>query len=162
METILTEILAIIKDTTDGINADRKLLAYFSDKFSEIMRIILDINEAEEPKEKRKVPVLYIEGDGLRYKAVEKKKEEIHRIQIAEGIERNGKRTRLIGTHYFSSTNNTEEAWTLVQNYLYLRYDLSEILVISNSDGGSGYEFQKFDGSSPVVSAMNTYETPTM
>lgn len=115
----------------------------------------MDINEAEEPTEKRKVPVLCIEGAGLMYKAVEKKKGEIHRIQIAEGVERNGKRTRLIGTHYFSSTNSTEEAWTLVQHYLYLRYDLSETLIISNSDSGSGCEFQQFDA---VVSGCFRHE----
>ncbi|WP_051929705.1 ISLre2 family transposase [Carnobacterium mobile] len=106
---------------------------------------LLDVTKLTEPKEKKNVPFLYIEGDGLMYKEIKKKRGEIHRIQIAEGVEKNGKRTRLTGTHYFSSTDSTEVAWSLVQNYLYLNYDLTNTLVISNSDGGSGYEFDKFN-----------------
>ncbi|MFL2132480.1 UPF0236 family transposase-like protein, partial [Desemzia sp. FAM 23990] len=51
---------------------------------------LLDINQVEEPKHKKKVPFLFIEGDGLMYKATKKKRGEIHRIQIAEGVEKNG------------------------------------------------------------------------
>lgn len=79
------------------------------------------------------------------YKATKKKRGEIHRNQIAEGVEKNGKRTRLIGAHYFSSTESAADAWTLVQNYLFLHYDLSNTVVISNSDGGLGYEFSQFN-----------------
>ena len=37
-------------------------------------------------KEKKKVPVLFIEGDGLILKGREKKRPELHRVQIPEQV----------------------------------------------------------------------------
>ncbi|MFL2144607.1 UPF0236 family transposase-like protein, partial [Desemzia sp. FAM 24101] len=36
METILTEMIELIKNSTDGITAERRLVAYFSEWISEI------------------------------------------------------------------------------------------------------------------------------
>jgi len=72
------------------------------------------------------------------------KSNELHRFQIAEGIEQHGKRRRLIGT-YFVSSYEYSSAKLMMQMYLDIHYDLSKTLVISNSDGGPGYEKAAFD-----------------
>ena len=86
-----------------------------------------------------------IEGDGFILK--NKKKggvSEVHRIQVYEGIRKNGNRTELVGLHCFSSTNK-KELVAMVTSFLHGHYDLSKTTVLSNGDGGSGYQFQDFD-----------------
>lgn len=94
--------------------------------------------------EKKKVPYLYLEGDGVLLKGQKKKKLEIHRFQLCEGSRKVGRRTELIHP-YFISHLNRQAAQKELMRYLQAHYDLSETIVISNSDGGSGYEKEVFD-----------------
>lgn len=91
--------------------------------------------------ENRQVPVLVMEGDGLMIKGTKKKRKEIHRVQVSEGTMRNGKRTELIRPRYFSSLESSADAWQQLETYLAATYDLSDTIVLSNTDGGSGYAF---------------------
>ncbi len=100
--------------------------------------------EPAENAELKQPEILYIEGDGVAIKGQGQGKREIHRFQIAEGVETCGKRHRLKGTHYFASFSRTEAAGQM-KNYLENNYDLSKTIVISNSDGGSGYSQAVFD-----------------
>lgn len=93
--------------------------------------------------EKKKVPYLYIEGDGVMIKGQKKKKLEIHRFQICEGSKKVGKRTELIQPYFVSSMRRKKAQKELIL-YLQATYDLTDTIVVSNSDGGSGYEEEVF------------------
>lgn len=98
-------------------------------------------------KDKKKTPVLFIEGDGLMLtKGKEKKRPEIHRVQFHEGVEYKGKQKRpvLINSKMFESTVSSKEAFKRASLWLESLYDIRETIVISNSDGGSGYDKDKF------------------
>lgn len=98
-------------------------------------------------KDKKKVPVLFIEGDGLMLtKGREKKRPEIHRVQFHEGIEYKGKQKRpvLKNSQLFESTVSSEEAFKRTSLWLEKTYDMRETIVLSNSDGGSGYGKDRF------------------
>ncbi|WP_161879815.1 ISLre2 family transposase [Alkalibacterium sp. MB6] len=93
-------------------------------------------------KDKKKVPVLFIEGDGLMLtRGRETKRPELHRVQFHEGVEYVGKQKRpvLKESRMFESTVSSQEAFKRASLWLESIYDIRETIVISNSDGGSGY-----------------------
>lgn len=101
----------------------------------------------EEATQKKKVPVLYIEGDGLLLsKGREEKRPELHRVQLHEGVEYKGKGKRPALKHslLFESSVSSQEAFERASRWLKKIYDIRETIVVSNSDGGSGYEKEKF------------------
>lgn len=94
---------------------------------------------------RKEVPVLFIEGDGLCLKSRDGEPLTLHRLLIHEGLDRRKKRTRLIHPFCFVSTQSSAEAFRQLSHYLNHHYQLKQTLVISNSDGGSGYEADKFE-----------------
>lgn len=96
-------------------------------------------------KDKKKVPVLFIEGDGLLLKGAKEKRPELHRVQIHEGVIMDRKRPELKNPLLFESTESSRKAFERAGKWLEKEYDLRNTIVISNSDGGSGYEREKFD-----------------
>ncbi len=101
----------------------------------------------EEPVEKEVVKdgFLAIEGDGIVLKGKDGgKKEELHRIQIYTGVEQIGNRKRLVGLHCFEGLDRAKLACQ-VKQYLHNHFDLGELTVLSNGDGGSGYQFNDFE-----------------
>ena len=94
----------------------------------------------EEKVEKPTQPeIIAIEGDGIVLK--NKKKgdvSEVHRLQVYEGVRKNGNRTELVGLRCFASTSR-KELFAMAASYLHGHYDLSKTMVLSNGDGGSGY-----------------------
>lgn len=96
-------------------------------------------------KDKKKVPVLFIEGDGLLLKGSKEKRPELHRVQIHEGVIMNQKRPELKNPLLFESTESSRKAFERAGKWIEKEYDLRDTIVISNSDGGSGYERGKFD-----------------
>ena len=105
------------------------------------------LQESTDPMEEtelRRPEVLYIEGDGLMLHGQNKKQLELHRFQIAEGVQENGKRRTLIGTHYVANLDH-EKAKESLLHYLGSHYDLTHTLVLSNSDGGAGYTCGVFE-----------------
>lgn len=95
-------------------------------------------------RDKKKVPVLFIEGDGLLLKGSKEKRPELHRVQIHEGVIMNRKRPELKNPLLFESTESSRKAFERAGKWLEKEYDLRDTIVISNSDGGSGYERDKF------------------
>ena len=71
------------------------------------------------------------------------KQKELHRFQIAEGVRQNGRR-ELVGTHYVADFSH-EKAKDSILHYLGSHYDLTHTLVLSNSDGGAGYNCAVFE-----------------
>ena len=88
--------------------------------------------------------VLRIEGDAVAVKGVDGKTIELHRFQVAEGVEKHGKRSSLLGVHCVAS-QDYKDAEGMIREYLIHTYDLSSTLVLSNSDGGPGYGKEVFD-----------------
>ena len=88
--------------------------------------------------------VLYIEGDGLMLHGQKKKQKELHRFQIAEGVQENGSRRELVGTRYVADFSHGKAKDSLL-HYLGCHYDLSNTVVLSNSDGGAGYNCAVFE-----------------
>ena len=93
---------------------------------------------------KKAAQVLCIEGDGIIISGQGKKKREIHRFQVAERVEENGNRRALKGRYCFASYNRKQAARQM-KKYMAGCYDLGKCLVLSNSDGGSGYGKEIFD-----------------
>jgi len=93
---------------------------------------------------KKKVPYLYLEGDGVEIKGQKKQEFVIHRFQVCEGSQKVGNRSEMITPHFVSHLNR-QKAQKEMMAYLQAYYDLSHTVVISNSDGGSGYEKTVFD-----------------
>ena len=88
-----------------------------------------------EQDEELKRPMV-IKGQGI-------KQQEIHRFQIATGVKVHGKRRELEGVHVVADTSRKVAAERM-REYLERYFDLSQCLVLSNSDGGSGYEADVF------------------
>ena len=93
---------------------------------------------------KKKVPYLYLEGDGVKINGQKKQSLEVHRFQVCEGSQKVGNRSEMIAPHFVSHLNR-QKAYKEMMAYLQAYYDLSHTVVISNSDGGSGYEKAVFD-----------------
>ena len=100
--------------------------------------------EPKEDKTNREVKRLYIEGDGLMIRGDKKNKLTVHRFQVCEGVKTNGIRRELIHP-YFVSSLDRKEAWQEMNKYLHKTYDIVNMEMVSNSDGGSGYEVRVFE-----------------
>lgn len=95
--------------------------------------------------QKRKVKALYIEGDGVIIKGINKKRMEFHRYQVCEGVSNLSKtRRKRVNAKEFVSLNRLD-ALKQMQDYLANTYDLSETIIISNADGGAGYTKKDFN-----------------
>ncbi|MGT2787953.1 ISLre2 family transposase, partial [Streptococcus loxodontisalivarius] len=89
---------------------------------------------------------LFIEGDGIWIGSQEKHKHlEMKRGCIHEGVRQNSKRRELISPVEFSCFGTSKELFHQVSDYIQTHYDLRKTIVIANSDGGSGYEGNKFE-----------------
>lgn len=94
-------------------------------------------------KVKRKVPILFLEGDGLIIKSQKKRRISIHRFQVHEGVIKEGNRTKTINLHRCTDTSR-RKAYKDMLRYLHDNYDLTDTIVLTNSDNGSGYEPEVF------------------
>lgn len=93
---------------------------------------------------KKKVPVLYLEGDGVMIKGT-KGFLEFHRYQVCEGIVNLSKhRRKRINAQEFVSLSRLD-ALNEAKEYLAHTYDLSDTIILSNADGGAGYAKKDFD-----------------
>lgn len=89
--------------------------------------------------------VLAIEGDGLMLGVKDGKKKELHRIQIYENVVEKGSRRILVKSRLFADTDKAtlrERVSLYLDNY----FRLGHLTVISNGDGGSGYDKRGFQG----------------
>ncbi len=113
------------------------------------------LSDVTPQKDKKKVPVLFMEGDGLLLKGSKAERPELHRIQLHEGVRTDKKRPELIHSFMFESTESSQKAFERASKFIEKEYDLRETIVISNSDGGSGYEKDKFD---LIIGACHRHE----
>lgn len=107
---------------------------------------LLTSQDESEAIELRRPDYLFIEGDGVFIGSQEKGKHlELKRGYIHEGVRRTGKRGKLINPVYFSCFGTSKDLFKQMSEYLQSHYDLRNTVIIANSDGGSGYESDKFE-----------------
>ncbi|HEL1178806.1 DDE transposase [Streptococcus equi subsp. zooepidemicus SzAM60] len=101
----------------------------------------------EDDTKLRRPDYLFIEGDGLWINSQTKGKNiELKRDYLHEGVRRVGKRGELINPVYFGCFGTSKDLFTQMKDYIQMHYDLRDTIIIANSDGGSGYEADKFEG----------------
>ena len=110
---------------------------------AEIVEEYMIYQEDYEVPEKKEVPVLYIEGDGLMLSSQKQTKMTLHRFQLHEGTRKSGSRSECINRIQFADFSY-QIAYNRFFNYLHRHYDLKNTVVITNSDGGSGYSPEVF------------------
>ncbi|WP_285023869.1 ISLre2 family transposase [Lactococcus garvieae] len=91
----------------------------------------------------QKVKVLYLEGDAFCVKAQGGGLLYLHRVQVCEGRKMQGHRSRLIGYHDFIDLDR-KKVFSQLLEYLNRTYDMRRVVLVSNSDNGSGYTSQSF------------------
>lgn len=109
---------------------------------------VLELEEAAELPEGKKVNYFYAEADGVFVRGTKKKKSlEVRHIILYEGWEKNGKRVSLKEPKAIMTTKKTADFWAEVQDFTANHYALQQAQVITNSDGGQGYTADKFQES---------------
>lgn len=143
--------VATYRNTALAVNA----LSCFNISHSQVGKLIIQagkqIKEQQEAEDrydqarrKRKVPVLYLEGDGVVIKGT-KKRLEFHRYQVCESIINLSKtRRKRVHAKEFVSLSRLD-ALHEIKEYLANTYDLTNTLIISNADGGAGYAKKDFE-----------------
>nr|WP_095759706.1 UPF0236 family protein [Ligilactobacillus salivarius] len=76
-------------------------------------------------------------------KSQKKRRISIHRFQVHEGVIKEGNRTKTINLHRCTDTSR-RKAYKDMLRYLHDNYDLTDTIVLTNSDNGSGYEPEVF------------------
>ena len=137
-----SELLQSLAGITISHQSVISLKNYAGEKVKTYEKALAKEEKVEKPTQPE---IIAIEGDGIVLKNKEKGGvSEVHRLQIYEGVRKNGNRTELVGLRCFASTSR-KELFAMVRSYLLGHYDLSRITVLSNGDGGSGYQFQDFE-----------------
>lgn len=124
---------------------------------------VLELEEAAELPEGKKVDYFYAEADGVFVRGTEKKKGlEVRHALLYEGWEKNGKRVSLKEPKVIMTTKKTAGFWAEVQAFTATHYALEQAQVITNSDGGPGYTADKFQEAFsqshyPVFNQLDSY-----
>lgn len=109
------------------------------------MSAYLDERLPKEKKQKRKVDYVFIEGDEVMLKGRNGDNPSLHRMIIHEGVNAKKKRHYLINEFSITSVVSSKDAFKKAARYLYETYDLTDTIVLSNSDGGPGYGVNAFE-----------------
>lgn len=113
--------------------------------YSEKAKTFISNKISNDEQEKSSPTHLYIEGDGVLIGSKEKGKHiELHRIIVHEGVETISGRSRLISPITLVSFKSSEDVFRQLDQLLQAKYKLKNAMVITNSDGGKGYEPDRF------------------
>ncbi|MGB6177981.1 ISLre2 family transposase [Carnobacterium sp.] len=124
---------------------------------------VLELEEAAELPEGKKVDYLYAEADGVFVRGTEKKKSlEVRHAILYEGWDKNGKRVSLKEPKAIMTTKKTAGFWAEIQAFTANHYALQQAQIITNSDGGQGYTADKFQeafsqSNYPVLNQLDSY-----
>ncbi|MBT2733099.1 ISLre2 family transposase [Carnobacterium sp. ISL-102] len=125
--------------------------------------MVVELDEAVELPEGKKVDYFYAEADGIFVRGTEKRKSlEVRHALLYEGWEKNGKRVSLKEPKAIMTTKKTAGFWAEVQAFTARHYAVQQAQVITNSDGGQGYTADKFQeafsqSNYPVVNQLDSY-----
>lgn len=164
---VVEESVKILSPVTISHQKVAMLVRDAGKRYSEYEETMLAV-DMKPDEDLAKPDTLYIEGDGLYISRVngkdpsqennegpgkkrrKKESNELHRIQLAEGVEQEGKgkRHRLVSKREFVDTD-LARVQKHVERYLENYYNLQKGVVICNSDNGKGYvrsSFQRMVG----------------
>lgn len=111
--------------------------------------------EVVENKDKEKVDKIYIEGDAVCFKKQNGEIQFIHVFILHDGVETvSNNRKQSKNMLYFVDIRR-KKARDRLKSYLQTHYDMRNIMVIANSDGGSGYEEAVFRD---IAGVCNSFE----
>ena len=111
--------------------------------------------EVIENKDKKKVDKIYIEGDAVCFKKQNGEMQFAHVFILHDGVETlSNNRKRSKNMLYFVDIRR-KKARDRLKSYLQTHYDMKNIMVIANSDGGSGYEEAVFRD---IAGVCNSFE----
>ncbi|GFG47272.1 UNVERIFIED_CONTAM: ISLre2 family transposase [Streptococcus canis] len=143
-----SETLELLTDIAMNHQTVHKITQGVAEKVSDSR--LADVQQLKKPK------VLYIEADGVWIGSQEKQKQlEFKRGFIHEGVMKKGKRGSLNNPVYFGTFGSSHDLFQTLSDYLSEHYDLRETLIIANSDGGSGYESNRFEA---ILGRYRRYE----
>src|SRR5690625_2254298 len=139
---ILKEWTAVdISHTTVG-NIVRRVGNAQADADKEMVQ---ELEAADTLPEAKKVNFLYTDADGVFVRSLKKKKHiEVSHAITYEGWEKSGQRVSLKNRKVLMTTQPTSDFWGEVQAFTSQTYSLENTQIISNSDGGAGYSYEKF------------------
>ncbi|WP_241147091.1 UPF0236 family transposase-like protein, partial [Enterococcus cecorum] len=111
--------------------------------------------EVIENKDKKKVDKIYIEGDAVCFKKQNGEMQFVHVFILHDGVETvSNNRKQSKNMLYFVDIRR-KKARDRLKSYLQTHYDMKNIMVIANSDGGSGYEEAVFRD---IAGVCNSFE----
>ena len=143
-----SECLELLTDISMSHQTVHKITQSVAEKISK--------NNMTDHQDLKNPTVLYIEADGVWIGSQEKYKHlEFKRGFIHEGVVRKNGRGSLINPVYFGSFGSSRDLFQSISDYLSEHCDLIETLIIANSDGGSGYESDKFE---TILGRYSRYE----
>src|SRR5699024_526518 len=94
-------------------------------------------------KVKRKVPILFLEGEGLIIKSQKKRRIAIHRFQVHEGAIKERHRKKRINMHSCTDYSR-RKIFNNMLGYIHDNYAVTDTIVLTNTVNGSGYEPEVF------------------
>lgn len=125
--------------------------------------MVVELEEAAELPNGKKVDYLYAEADGVFVRSTAKKKShEVRHAITYEGWEKNGERVSLRHPKVIMTTQPMDPFWNEVQTFTAHQYTLDHTQVVTNSDGGAGYTANKFQeafsqSAYPVLNQLDAY-----
>lgn len=139
VSTIFSDLtsLSVSKDTV------MRLVKRFGDNVKETAKYYKKNPLINESIKRKKVPFLFVEGDGIIVSDKNGSNKEISCFVIHEGVKENGKRKETINRRFIVNptySTSVKEA----TDYIYTNYDLTDTIVITNGDGGKGYTKNAF------------------
>ena len=145
-------VLELLTGMTVSKDSFGKLVKKYGKKKEAQMKYEKEFPKEVKSEDKKQVPVLFIEGDGTLvdtqgiWKPIDKArgKKEVAVFAVHEGVRKiSNTRKETVNLKVIADISYADAKRRFV-NYLYETYDLSNTLVIVNSDGGKGYTKRDF------------------
>lgn len=145
-------VLELLTGMTVSKDTFGKLVKKYGEKKESQMKYEKEFPKDINEEDKKRVPVLFIEGDGTlvdtqgvwKSKDKARDKKEIAVFAVHEGVRKvSNTRKETINLKVIADVSYADAKRRFV-NYLYETYDLSHTLVVVNSDGGKGYTKRDF------------------
>lgn len=145
-------VLELLTGMTVSKDTFGKLVKKYGEKKESQMKYEKEFPKDINEEDKKRVPVLFIEGDGTlvdtqgvwKSKDKARGKKEIAVFAVHEGVRKvSNTRKETINLKVIADVSYADAKRRFV-NYLYETYDLSHTLVVVNSDGGKGYTKRDF------------------
>lgn len=108
-------------------------------------KMVQELAESDVLPEAKKIDFLYAEADGVYVRSTKKRKHiEVGHAIMYEGWEKNGKRVSLKDRKVLMTTQSMDNFWSEVQAFAANEYNLRHTQIVTNSDGGAGYNGERF------------------